>query len=155
MSVNKDSNGKPLPVTISNGVFTNINLTINNNKVNFLNIIKSKAELLKAKHKDGFIPFYQGYNFYLLKDKDNYVLAVKKYKYSSISKIRYNLSGVMISPVSDSADNNVIRDASYNKQIVIKNSNILYTNKKIILKAIDKSMFKHNSLEKRIWVLLI
>jgi hypothetical protein len=46
----------------------------------------------------------------------------------------------MIIPVSDSAYN-VIRNASYNKQIVIKNSNILSSNKKIILKPIDKYIY--------------
>lgn len=77
--------------------------------------------------------FEESYNFYLLKDKYNYVLAVKKHESSSISKIGYNLSSVMINRVSDSAGNNVIRNASNNKQIVVKNSNILSTNNNIIL----------------------
>ena len=96
--------GEPLPVYVLNGIITNIKLTIRN-KVNFLDIIKSKAKLLKASHIDNITFFDTNYKFYLLKNKFDYILAVKVTANNSIEKIRYSTNGAIIKHVTDNLIN--------------------------------------------------
>lgn len=68
VSIDEDSLGKALPVDISDGLITHIHLEIDGKLVNFLDIIKSNAKILRAKHKDNIISFDSSFKFYLLKD---------------------------------------------------------------------------------------
>ena len=77
VSVNKDSRGEPLPVNVLDGKITYIKLIINNKQVNYLDVIKDKAKLLKSGHIYNISSFENKYRFYKLKDKFDYVLAVK------------------------------------------------------------------------------
>lgn len=112
VSINDDSIGKPLSVNVSNGVITNINITINDKQVNFLDLIRNRAKVLRLNHKDNITHFYENFRFYLLKDKSDFVLAIKKLSANSIDKIRYSLSGVVISHVTDNAVDNLILRSS-------------------------------------------
>ena len=77
VSVNLDSIGKPLEVKVSDNIITFISISINGKQVNFLDLIKEKAKILPNTHKDNIISFDKAFNFYLLRDKYKYVLAVK------------------------------------------------------------------------------
>lgn len=142
VSINKDSIGDPLTVSISNGIITNINLIINSKQLNLLDIIKNKAKLLRANHKDNITSFYENLKFYLLKDKYDYVLAVKLVDNHSIEKIRYSIDGVIINHVTDVVvDNSVIR-SSGERQVVIKGDKIAFIKQNIKIKPIDKPSIK-------------
>ena len=77
VSINEESLGKPLPVDISNGLITHIHMEIGNEPINFLDVIKNNAKILRSKHKDNINSFDDKFKFYLLKDKRDYILAVK------------------------------------------------------------------------------
>ena len=77
VSMAEDSLGTPLDVEASDGLIHNIPLEIRGKLVNFLDLIKAKASMLSPKHKDNITSFDVSYKFYLLKDKYQYVLAVK------------------------------------------------------------------------------
>lgn len=111
LSINEDSLGKSLPVKILNGFITYIGIEIKMRSmklVNFLYLILNNAKILRDKHKDKITCFDQSYKFYLLKDKYDYILAVKILGGYSIDKLRYSISGVLLSHVTDVAVNNVV-----------------------------------------------
>lgn len=138
VSINEDYIGKPLLVNISNGFITYIYLTINNNQINFLDVIKDKAKLLRSNHMDNITTFDQNLKFYLLKDKFDYVLTIKILGDSSIEKIRYSTQGVVISHVTDNAVNNLVVRNSDEKQVVLEGDKIVSIKQNIITKAIEK-----------------
>ena len=139
ISVNEDSIGKPLGVTIVNGFITGIDLIIKNNRVNFMNIILDKARILKTNHRDKITSFNENFKFYLLKDKYDYILAVNTLDSNSIEKIRYFLSGNIINHVTDSLNNDLVIRKSGEKQIIFNsNKEILFVKENIKLKAVDK-----------------
>lgn len=142
VSVNEDSIGKPLSVDIDNGFITAINLNLNNNQVNFLDLIKDKAKLLRSNHIDNITCFDHNFKFYLLKDKYDYVLAIKTLQDGSIDKIRYSTLGVIISHVTDIVENNLIIRKSGEKEIVIRGDKIVSTKLNIKTKPIEKPISK-------------
>lgn len=142
ISINKDSIGTPLPVNISNGIITNIRVTIKNNQVNFLDVIKAKAKFLRVNHKDNIISFDDKFKFYLLKDKYDYILAVKILEQTSIEKIRYSLDGVIINHVTDTLVNNLVIRKSGEKQVVIKGDKVVSIIQNIKIKSITKPSSK-------------
>lgn len=77
VSVNEESLGKPLAVEISGTTISDIILVLAGKKVNFLDVIKNKAKLLRANHVNNITSFDKSFKFYLLLDKNHYVLAVK------------------------------------------------------------------------------
>ena len=62
-----------------------------------------KAKILRPTHKDNITSFSKHYRFYLLRDKYQYVLAVKISGADTVDKIRYSLSGVVLGHVTDIA----------------------------------------------------
>jgi len=56
---------------------TNIYLNIHGKNIHFLDEIKAKARFLKPNHMNNISKFDSSLNFYLLKDKYLYVLAIK------------------------------------------------------------------------------
>lgn len=115
--------------------------------VNFLDVIKNSAKLIRAKHKDNIVNFYEGFKFYLLIDKTDFVLAVKILGANSISKIKYSLNGVVFSSVSDVAVDDIVLRSSGEKQHVIRNGNIVSLTKNIKLKALEKPTMKRLLVE--------
>lgn len=144
LSVNEDSIGKPLPLNISNGIITHIITTINGKTVNFLDVIKNAAKVLRASHIDNIINLDENFKFYLLKDKYHYVLAVKALGNNSIEKIRYSLSGVIISHITDNVVNDLILRNSGEKRVVIDSNNnkVVSIIQNIKLKAIERPYIK-------------
>ena len=149
ISVNRDSIGKPLGVAIVNGFITAIDLIIRNNRVNFMSIILNKAKILKSNHRDKITSFDKNFKFYLLKDKFDYILAIKFLSPSSIEKIRYSLDGIVISHVIDRVVNNFLIRSIDGKEIVFKNNNLISSKQNIRLKPIDnvreKALFVENN----------
>lgn len=138
ISINNDSIGTPLPVNIYNGIITNISVTIKNNQVNFLDVIKAKAKLLRSNHKDNITCFDANFKFYLLKDRYAYILAIKILEHTSIEKLRYSLDGVIISHVTDTLHNNLVIRKSGEKQVVIDGDKVAHIKQNIKLKSIEK-----------------
>lgn len=138
ISVSEDYLGKPLDLVINNNIITNIPVTIDGTKHNFLDIIKSKTKLLRAKHKDNITVFDSGFKFYLLRDTTPYVLAVKYKDDSFVEKIRYSINGVIINHVVDSKDNNMVIRKSGEKEIIFENNKPISMKQNILLKSIEK-----------------
>ena len=132
---------------IDNNKIVNICLIINNNKVNFLDIIKKKGSMLKrAKHVDNIISFDSNFKFYLIRDVNNYVLAVNNINDKSIEKIRYSLNGVVINRVIDRLFNDKIIRKIGEKEISLDyNNKVLSTKLNIKLKPIIKYSTKKTS----------
>ena len=111
---------------------------------NFLDTIKQKANMLPKNHKDKITVFDNKYLFYFLKDKTNYILAVKQLDSNNIIKIRYSLDGVMINKITDEISNGSIIRKSGNKEITIIDNEIMQSKQNIPLKPIEK--IKYESL---------
>ena len=144
VSINEDYLGKPLPVDILNGVITFIHISIDGKVVNFLDIIKNNAKVLRANHKDNITCFDEKFKFYLLKDKYDYVLAVKILGADTVDKLRYSINGVVLSHVIDIAAGNVVLRNTGEKQLVIRDSKVVSITQDIKLKPLDKP--KHQPL---------
>ena len=140
VSVNKDSIGNPLLLETIDDFIVNICLKINDKIVNFLDIIKDKSKFLRKNHKDNINMFHKSWNFYLLKDhrNDSYVLAVKIVKYYSIEKIRYSLDGVILNHVTDNINNDLVIRSIGEKEITLKDNNVISSKQNLKLKAISK-----------------
>ena len=149
VSVNQDSLGRPLDMVIVNNKIVNISLTIDNKKVNFLDIINEKASMLKrVNHVDNIRSFDSSFKFYLIRDKSNYVLAVNNINDKFIEKIRYSLNGVVINHVIDRLFNDQIIRKSGEKEIYLDyNNKILSTKLNIKLKPITKAKTKSSFIE--------
>ena len=78
--------GIPLNTILKNNKIIDIILIIDNKKTNFLNTIRNKSLFLRNKHIDNIVDFDDSYKFYLLKDMNYYVLAIK----DEIEKIRWS-----------------------------------------------------------------
>lgn len=142
ISTNENSLGKPLSTNISNGVLSEISLTLDGKLVNFLDIIRDKAKLLSKDHINNITVFDKTFKFYLLRDKYDYVLAVKQLENNFVEKIRYTLHGVVLNRVTDNVVDNVIYRNIGDKQIVIENNKIISTRQNIKLKALEKPNIK-------------
>ena len=149
VSMNED--GKLLPTITSNGFgfITHINLNINGILVNFLDIIKNNAKILRKNHPDNRIHFDKDFKFYLLKYRHDYVLAIKILGKDSIEKIRYSLSGVIINRITDNVTNNLIHRVSGNQEVIIDGDKVISIKQDIKLKPIKKpnvkSLFVENN----------
>ena len=138
VSINEDYLGKPLPVDISNGLITHIHINIDDKLVNFLDSIINSDKLLRTNHKDKITSFDGHFKFYLLKDRYDYVLAVKILAPDSVYKIKYSIRGVVLSYATDRAVNEVILRDIGEKQLVIRGKNVISSTYNIKLKALDK-----------------
>lgn len=142
VSINESSIGKPLPVKVSNGLITYIFIDIKGKSFNFLDVIKEKAKLIRQGHKDNITSFDQNFKFYLLKDRIDFVLAVNILGPDTIKKIRYSLNGVVLTSVSDIAIDDVIIRNSGEKQLVIRDGNVVSLTQNIKLIPLQKPASK-------------
>jgi len=140
VSVNEDSLGKPLTVLVDNGFITNIILKILGKDINFLDIIKEKAKYLPTNHRDNITSFEDNFKFYHLKEKTDYVLAVKIIDNFSIEKIRYSLGGVLVNHVLDVIDNDVIVRKSDLKEITLRSDKIVSLKQNIKLLPLTRKI---------------
>jgi hypothetical protein len=140
ISVNEDSLGKPLNIKTSEGFITNIELSIDKKDVNFLDSIMEKNKYIRDNHPDRITSFDDKYKFYLINDKSTglYVLAIKIRADNTIDKIRYSLSGNMITRVTDVLHNGFIKRISGERTVIIKQGNIIRTEQNIKLIALPK-----------------
>lgn len=138
ISVSEYSLGLPLNKTINNHIITNVDVVIKGNKVNFLDIIKDKAKLLRSNHTDNITSFDKDAKFYLVRYTVPFVLVINKKDNVSLEKIRYSLDGVIISRVMDYFDGDVVTRVSNGKNIIIRDNKILSMSQDIKLKSIEK-----------------
>lgn len=96
-------------MVIVNNKIVNISLIVDNKEINFLDIIKEKAYMVRiSNHPDYITSFDSSFKFYLIRDISNYVLAVNHINDKTIEKIRYTLNGVVINHVTDYLSNDKI-----------------------------------------------
>lgn len=143
--------GKPLQKVIKDDKISEISIIINNKHCNFLDLIKSKAEVLRNDHKDKIESFDSEFNFYLLRDNIDYVLAVKHVNDKTIEKIRYSINGVVMSHIIDYENDNMIirKSVSNDKEIVVVDNKVISMKQPIFLKYLkkptkEKSLFVSN-----------
>lgn len=136
ISVNEDSLGKPLNVKVTNGAISHLYLEIYGKLTNFIDIIIDKTKVLRPNHRDKIIYFDTDWKFYLLKDKFDYILAVKVLNANSIEKIRYSLNGVIINHIIDNVVGKFIERNSGEKQVTIDGDKIVSSRQNVKLKAI-------------------
>lgn len=102
ISVHKATLGKLLEVVIDKNLITDIVVHMDSKTVNFLSVIRDRAKLLRTAHKDNIISFDSAFQFYLVRDKLSYVLAIKQINQHTIEKIKYSMHGVVLSHIIDS-----------------------------------------------------
>ena len=137
--INQEYLGNPLSIDIVDKYISNISVTINNEEINFLDLIRDKIKYLRKNHPDNISSFSSDFNFYLLKSNISYILGVKLHKDGSIEKIRYSLQGVVINHVFDKAiDYNLISRKSGTKEIILRENKLLYSKNHITFKYIEK-----------------
>ena len=66
VSINQKSLGNALAVDISENIITNIILSIHNKEINFLEVIKESAKLLRANHQDNITKFYKNFIYLMI-----------------------------------------------------------------------------------------
>jgi hypothetical protein len=139
ISISEKYLGPALNTTVDDNYVTDIDVVINNEKVNFLDIMRDKAKVLRGAHKDKITHFDKGFKFYLLKNNVSYVLGIHETDKNNVEKIRYSLDGVLINRVVDSLHNNVLTRKSNEKTITFNdNYEIISISQKIKLMPIDK-----------------
>lgn len=78
ISISEDSLGKALEVEIDDNKIIQIHVDLNGKKTNFLELIMDKTKLLQRNHKDNIKSFDSDFKFYLIRDNNPYILAVRK-----------------------------------------------------------------------------
>ena len=68
VSIQPESLGKALDVTISNGFIISIDVVINNKRIDFLPLIKGMGKLLLTNHRANTSNFGENWKFYLFRD---------------------------------------------------------------------------------------
>lgn len=76
--------------------------------------------------------------FYLLKDKRDYVFAVKILDNISLEKIRYSLQGVVMSHVTHSISNDIVLRKSGEREVAIDGNKIVSLKQNIKLKPLER-----------------
>jgi hypothetical protein len=138
ISINEDYLGELLPTTTNNNRITHIKMNMNGTTYNFLDLIIEKTRSLRESHRDRIVSFDDGFRFYLNRDTRLYVLAIKQINEFTIQKIRYSVSGVILSHVIDTKDNEKIvrKSVSSGKEIVFSDNKIVSATKSLLLSPI-------------------
>lgn len=126
--------GKPLKVWYDNNIITNIELIIDENKINFLDVINHNRKLSRK----AIFVFDHSYDFYFVKDKSSFVYAVKIIESNVLEKIKFSINGVVISKVQDSVQGDFVIRKIGNKIITLKDNNIVKIKHNIYIKPINK-----------------
>ena len=137
--------GTPLKLDFVDNLITFIYVTINNETFNLLDNIKTQAKFLPSKHMDNISSFDSSFKFYLLYiNTKYYVLALKFIDNNKVIKISYFLNGVADKFVTDTllSDNTVSR-LHGNIELLIDNSNVVYSKQALTIRLINKPKVTH------------
>jgi hypothetical protein len=147
ISTNEDYLPKPLVVSLDNNQMVNhIQISINNENINFLDLILDKTKFLNKKHKDYITSFDSNTKFYHISGKSDYVSVIRELDHSTIEKIRYSMSGVLLSKIIDrKVDDNTIYRTKGSELIIIKDNSIISSSIPITFKSLDKVNIKGTS----------
>lgn len=137
LDTNRDLN--PLSIETNNGLISKINYNINNNNINFLELILSKNK----NFNDKFPKLNQNWEFHIVKSHYKYILGIYKDDSSEI-KIKFNLNGNIISCVKDVLLKNgyFSRISDNTSYLLSQNKDIIKINKNLLLKPLPSSKAK-------------
>lgn len=81
--------------------------------------------------------FDKDFKFYYFRESLIYILAIKKIDLTIIEKYKFSINGVLINKVIDNLqdDGSIIRNTG-NKDIILKDNDIIMINQKIDFKAV-------------------
>lgn len=141
VSVDPVSLGSPLKTEVSNNLISSIYLNINNNTINFLDLILSKAKYLPFKHVDKIVSFDKNFKFYYLTlDNKSFVIAVKQVDNNQIVKISYFLDGTVSTYITDTLlPGNIVSRVVGNTVSIIQDKKLVHVKETLLLKPIPKS----------------
>lgn len=105
-STNEVDLGKPLPVITDNNKIKEVTVSIKGVICNFMVNILEKAKLIRNKHEDNITEFDSSCKFYYIKSSIDYILVIKELGCNKVEKLKYSLSGILISKIIDTIDNN-------------------------------------------------
>jgi hypothetical protein len=138
---------KALDTTIDkNKQINRVILTIDNKSINFMDLIVDKTKLIRNNHKDIITSFDKNTKFYLIKDKIDYILVIRELDRHTTEKLKYSLSGTLLSKVVDKKinDNSVIRTRD-NETIHINDNKVVSSTTPITFKPLDVVKIKDNN----------
>jgi len=142
--------GSPIAVGFAyDNKINNVPINIKGIQVNFMDLILAKSSYIKNNHKDAITEFDDSYKFYYIKSSTDYVLVIKEleflgHKKKSI-KLKYSLSGILISKVEDEYKDNMLVRSRGNDQIYIKNHEVVMSKKHLKLNALSKTKLINKS----------
>lgn len=138
-ATNEDGLGKCLPVVLdSNNFIKEVNIIIKDRKSNFLDIIIDKTKYIKKNHTDVITAFDKDYKFYYIKGNIHYILVVKQIDQYKVEKLKYSLSGVLLSRIIDTFDGNTLIRCRGLETMYIEDNNVIKVKKLIKFNAIDR-----------------
>lgn len=112
--------GDCLPIHLdNNNNITNIELSVNGIKVNFLDRILDKSSLLRKSNSVNSTVLDSSYTFVYIKSNIDYIAAARQLNPDSIEIIKYFLSGVLISKTVDYFNDHSIIRKKGNEEILI------------------------------------
>nr|YP_008965457.1 hypothetical protein [Rhynchosporium secalis]AHC02414.1 hypothetical protein [Rhynchosporium secalis] len=136
---NTDENylGKALSVIGVKNIVTDIPVIIKGVLINFLDKILEKNNLIRNKHKDIRSSFDMSCKFYYIKSRRDYILIIKVLNDNQIEKLRYSISGVLLSSVVDTTEGNMVSRSSGSETYNILDNIAMDRSKKITFKPIE------------------
>lgn len=94
--------GNNLPVVLDDNFnIKEVIVVVNDINCNFIDKIREKAKYLKKNHRDQITNFDKDYKFNYIKGNTDYILVVKDLGNGSVEKLKYSLTGVLISRIVD------------------------------------------------------
>lgn len=143
--INEEDLGVPLKVLLydKKEFIINVEVIIKGVLCNFIDIINNR---LKYSKKSNIIKFDKLAKFYYVNTIRPYILMVRVLENNKIQKVKYSLSGLLITNMVDLYDNNIIIRNYNNKKVVIEdNKHINFIEEDIKFDPIPKSYLKYKS----------
>ncbi len=130
--------GSNLPVVLDDNFnIKEVILVVNDINFNFMDKIIEKAKYLKKNHRDQITNFDKDYKFNYIKGNTDYILAVKDLGNGCVDKLKYSLTGVLLSRIVDKfSGDSLIRNLG---------SENIYIENKVVTRL--EKYIKFNSLE--------
>ncbi len=132
--VSLTSLGQRLNVKFKDNIASYIPININDKEINFIDVINKSTKLGRINP----VLLDDSSKFYFVKDK---VYAIGFIESNVLDKIKFSLSGVIISRVKDTVVNNSIIREKGNKIIMLKNNEILKVKEEIMINPISKHTY--------------
>nr|YP_008965337.1 hypothetical protein [Rhynchosporium agropyri]AHC02313.1 hypothetical protein [Rhynchosporium agropyri] len=134
--------GKALFVVGENNIVTYIPVNIQGVLINLLDKINEKNHLIRNKHKDIRTSFDMSCKFYHIKSRIDYILVIRILKDNQVEKIKYSLSGVLLSSVVDTTDGNKVSRFRGSETLHIVDNIAMDKSNKITFKPIESYKVK-------------